>query len=100
MFEGIYTVELAGFTTINNRCINIKYTHQHNGEWAIVAKVKLKEHRERLKLTHEELSAKSGVARSYIIELEEGKYQNPSVEVLCKLAKAMGVGLSDLVECE
>lgn len=46
------------------------------------------------------LSNLSGVSRSYINELENGKHTNPGVEIVCRLALALGCTLNELVECE
>jgi putative transcriptional regulator len=44
------------------------------------------------------LSLKSHIARGYISELCNGVYDNPSLDVLVKLAKAFKCTLNDLVE--
>ncbi len=44
-----------------------------------------------------DLSVESGVAKSYICDLEGGR-RNPSLETLEKLALALGVSLSVLLE--
>lgn len=44
-----------------------------------------------------ELSLKSGVARGYITEMENGKYTNPSIEVVCKLCMALEITPNDLI---
>lgn len=41
----------------------------------------------------------SGVARSYITELEQGKYI-PTVYTLSKIAKALGCSMDELVKFE
>jgi transcriptional regulator with XRE-family HTH domain len=46
-----------------------------------------------------ELSTLSEVSASYIDEIESGKY-NPTVNIACKLAKALGCTLNDLIDCE
>lgn len=50
-------------------------------------------------LSLQELSEKSGVAKSYLQRLEEGS-ANPSIEILCKLSKALGVHVESLFSCE
>lgn len=50
---------------------------------------KIKEKREALKMTQEELAAKSGVSRGTICALESGEEKNTSTTTLCKLAKAL-----------
>lgn len=63
----------------------------------------MKIHLKRLRLqnnfTQEQLSNISGVGRSYISEIETGKYI-PTADILCKLCKALGCKLTDLVSCE
>lgn len=44
-----------------------------------------------------ELGLKSGVARGYITEMENGKYTNPSIEVVCKLCMALEITPNDLI---
>lgn len=53
--------------------------------------------REKNNYTNKELSRLSGVARSYIHELEVGRYLNPTIEVICKLCKVFGVTPNDLI---
>jgi len=43
------------------------------------------------------VSLKSGVARGYISDLCNGKYHNPSLDVLIKLTKAFNCTLNDLI---
>lgn len=50
-------------------------------------------------LSLQELSEKSGVAKSYLQRLEEDS-ANPSIEILCKLSKALGVPVESLFSCE
>jgi transcriptional regulator with XRE-family HTH domain len=47
-------------------------------------------------LTQESLAIAAGLDRSYIGELERGQ-RNPSLEVLLKLARALGCSLDDFV---
>ena len=58
---------------------------------------RLKALRERLGLTQEQLSEKSGVGRSHLARLETGK-QDPTLSTLEKLAKALGVKVGRLLE--
>lgn len=52
----------------------------------------------RMSITY--LSKISGVARGYISSLEQGFYDNPSVNVICKLCKALGCTPNDLIDCQ
>jgi len=56
----------------------------------------LKSARERAALTQEELAFRAGVHRTYISLLERGK-KSPTLEVLQRISKALGVRMSDLV---
>ena len=70
------------------------------GERGARMQLKLKQVMETKKVSIRQLSLKSGVARGYISELVAGKYKNPSGQVLCKLACALGVKLNDIVDCD
>ena len=48
----------------------------------------------------EELSAKSGISRTYISEVERGQITNVGIEVIEALAKALGVSPSYLIGWE
>lgn len=61
--------------------------------------INLKKIRKQRNLSKTELSRLSGVALSYISEMESGKYSNPGIEVLCKLCKVLECSLDDLVNC-
>lgn len=56
---------------------------------------RLKELRDKNKLTQEELADKVGVDRSYMGFLERGE-KNPTLKNLIKIAKAFNITLSDL----
>jgi len=45
-----------------------------------------------------ELAKKAKVPPGYLAELEAGKKKNPSLEVLQRLAKALGVPVTELLE--
>lgn len=45
-----------------------------------------------------ELSKRSGVAKSHIQNIEAGAV-SPSIDVMCKLAKALGVPVCELFSC-
>jgi DNA-binding XRE family transcriptional regulator len=49
-------------------------------------------------LTQEELAKKAGVTQSYIAQLESGLKKNPSLPTLKKLARALGVPVTELLE--
>jgi transcriptional regulator with XRE-family HTH domain len=58
----------------------------------------LKEIRETKGLTQEELAKKAKVTRSYVALMETGEKANPSLVILQRLAKALRVPVSDLLE--
>ena len=58
----------------------------------------LKALRERKGLTQVELAEKAGVTQSYLARLEAGERENPSLDVLKRLAEALGVPLSKLLK--
>lgn len=55
----------------------------------------IKEHRQRLGLTQEQLAKVVGVRRETIVFLEAGKY-NPSLRLAMDVAKALGATVEDL----
>jgi len=66
-------------------------------EIKIMEVLKTQEIRKQQRLSISQLSYKSGITRSYISELESGKYENPGIEVVCKLCKALRVTPNDLI---
>jgi transcriptional regulator with XRE-family HTH domain len=48
-------------------------------------------------LTQEQLARRAKVSRGYIADLEAGHRKNPSVPVLKRLAKALGVPVTELL---
>lgn len=50
---------------------------------------KIKELREELKMTQEELAQKSGISRQTISSIETGKYENVLVGTLAAIASAL-----------
>ena len=55
----------------------------------------IKELRKEKKMTQFELAAAAEISRSYLADVEAGRY-NPSLETLSKLAQALGVEVSAL----
>lgn len=53
--------------------------------------------RAKLSLTFEQFAALSGVSKGLLVQIEQGR-ANPSVSTLCKIAAALGVTISDLVD--
>ncbi len=58
----------------------------------------LRELRQKREWSQAELAAKAGVTDAYVAQLETGKKKNPSLEVLRRLAKALGVPVTELLE--
>ena len=59
--------------------------------------LRLKALRKEKGLSQEELAERSGLNRPYISGIEQGK-RNVSLEVMEKLADALGVGIGELVD--
>lgn len=57
---------------------------------------KVAEIRKTKNLSQNKLSKISGVSRTYLIEIEEDKY-NITVDILCKLSKALNCTPNDLI---
>jgi transcriptional regulator with XRE-family HTH domain len=58
----------------------------------------LKKLRERQGLSQAALAKKAQVTDAYIAQLETGKKANPSLDVLKRLARALGVPVTELLE--
>ncbi|MCH7472322.1 helix-turn-helix transcriptional regulator [bacterium] len=59
--------------------------------------MKVKSRRKELNLTQEDLSDLCGLHRTYISEVERGR-RNPALVNIAKLAKALGMTASELLE--
>jgi transcriptional regulator with XRE-family HTH domain len=57
----------------------------------------LKRLREAKGLSQLELAKRAGVAQGYVSELEAGQKKNPGIETLRKIAKALGVPVTELL---
>jgi transcriptional regulator with XRE-family HTH domain len=57
----------------------------------------LKTLREERDLSQVDLAKKAKVGRTYIVKLEGGDKKNPSLAVLQRLAKALGVPVTELL---
>lgn len=49
-------------------------------------------------LTQSELASRAGISPSYLSDIERDKFTNPGVEILCRIALALGCTLEDLVD--
>ena len=57
---------------------------------------RIKELRDKKKVTLYNLSKLTGIARSYLCELENGKKINPTLETLYKISTILNVNIKDL----
>lgn len=64
---------------------------------AISMKTKIKEYREKLLMTQNELAKSVGVRRETIVHLENGKY-NPSLKLAMDIAKVFDTTVENLFE--
>jgi len=58
----------------------------------------IRRRREAKRLTQEELAKKARISQPYLSQLEAGTYRNPGIETLKRLAKALGVRVTALLE--
>lgn len=62
-----------------------------------IVRVNIRRYRLEQNLTLEALAARSGVSHDYVSKLERGEKKNPSLIVVAKLAKGLGVTIDKLV---
>ena len=60
--------------------------------------MKVKKYRNKLRLTQDDLVRKSGVKHTTRTKIEGDFVQKPSVQVIAKIAKALGVSIEDLIK--
>ena len=58
----------------------------------------IKRHRTKLGLSQEEFAQKSGVKYTTLTKIESGVIKTPSVVIMGKIAKALGVFIEDLLK--
>ena len=58
----------------------------------------LRKIREKKCLSQERLARLADVANNTVIKIEAGKNQNPTLDTLQKLSKALGVSVDDLIK--
>ena len=58
---------------------------------------KMKQLREKLDLSQEKLARLADVSNNTIINIEAGKQDNPTIDTLKKVAKALNVSVEDLI---
>jgi len=54
--------------------------------------------REKMGISQEKLARLANVSNNTIINIETGKQDNPTIETLKKIAKALEVGVDDLIK--
>ena len=59
---------------------------------------KVKQLREKLGLSQEKLARLADVSNNTIINIEAGKQQNPTIDTIKKIAKALNVPIEDLIK--
>jgi DNA-binding XRE family transcriptional regulator len=55
-------------------------------------------HGDAQRMTQEQLAKKAGVTQGYVVQFESGLKKNPSLPTLKKLARALGVPVTELLE--
>ena len=58
----------------------------------------IKKHRKERGLSQDKLSRLADVSHATIIKIESGGIQSPTIDTVQKIAKALGVGLEDLMK--
>jgi transcriptional regulator with XRE-family HTH domain len=58
----------------------------------------IKKYRQKLGISQDRLSKMADVTYNTIIKIESGGSQNPTIDTLSKIAKALGVGVDDLIK--
>lgn len=58
----------------------------------------IKKYRQKMGISQDRLSKIADVTYNTIIKIESGSNKNPTIETLAKIAKALGVGVDDLIK--
>ena len=58
----------------------------------------VKKYRNKLKLSQEDFAKKSGVKYTTLTKIESNVIKKPSVLIMAKLAKTLGVSIEDLIK--
>lgn len=58
----------------------------------------IKKYRQRLGISQDRLSKMADITYNTIIKIESGGSRNPTIDTLSKIAKALGVGVDDLIQ--
>jgi len=57
----------------------------------------IKDLREKKELTQEKLAQNAGISYMTLVKIEQGVNDNPTLKTLTAVAKALGVGVDDLI---
>lgn len=71
--------------------------NQEDRDFLSLVGARVRTAREELRWSQERLAFESGLHRTYLSQLELG-LRNPSICVALRIAKALGISLSDLIE--
>ena len=91
MFNQFYKKGL----TLGRRCCMIAVLNLLNIE-VITVEFKIREHREAIGMTQEELAKASNVSRGTIVALESGKNKTTTTKTLDRIAKALGTTVDQI----
>ena len=58
---------------------------------------RIREARQRADLTQRQFAERAGLTREYVLKLESGEHDNPTIKVLEAIAKALKVRATDLI---
>ena len=58
----------------------------------------IRKYRNKMGVSQDRLSKIADVTYNTIIKIESGSNKNPTIETLAKIAKALGVGVDDLIQ--
>jgi len=58
----------------------------------------IKKYRNKMSVSQDRLSKLADITYNTIIKIESGANKNPTIETLSKIAKALGVGVDDLIK--
>jgi len=58
----------------------------------------IKKYRKEKSLSQDKLARLADIAHATIIKIESGANKNPTIETLAKIAKALNVGVDDLIK--
>jgi len=58
----------------------------------------IKEKRKKIGLSQDKLSKLAGVAYNTVVKIESGENPNPTIDTLRRIAKALNVGVDDLIK--